>query len=163
MRRIQFYDSKIIHSIACSDPGWRRILCLCNIVDSTCRTSPWASSMISAQYRDPIMISPTHRSWKPMLVSKSKAIISIRLKQISILNQFEPTVFLTECLIQKSLDFYEYLNRRNVYVILSDLNDLIFWHFLAFGSKIEEWAERDCLNFWMFDCLWMTLRKILNF
>lgn len=61
-----------------------------------------------------------------MPVFKAKAIISIRLKQISILNQFEPTVFLTECLIQKSLDFYEYLNRRNVYVILSDLNDLIF-------------------------------------
>ena len=103
--------------------------------------------MISAQYRDPIMISPTHRSGKLMPVFKAKAIISIRLKQISILNQFEPTVFLTECLIQKSLDFYEYLNRRNVYVILSDLNDLIFWHFLAFVSKIEEWAERDCLNF----------------
>ena len=61
-----------------------------------------------------------------MPVFKAKAIISIRLKPISILNQFEPTVFLTECLIQKSLDFYEYLNRRNVYVILSDLNDLIF-------------------------------------
>ena len=87
--------------------------------------------MISAQDRDPIMTSPTvglpSRGLENQCSCPSlKQLFLSDLKQIFILNQFEPTVFLTECLIQKSLDFYEYLNRRNVYVILSDLNDLIF-------------------------------------
>ena len=90
------------------------------------------------------------------------------LHGLSLLTDFRFEPIWTDCFSYQMFDskigsFFEYLNRRNVYVILSDLNDLIFWHFLAFVSKIEEWAEWDCLNFWMFDCLWMTLRKILNF
>lgn len=130
---------------------------------SVCRTSFAKLVFLSPSYTNPSVLK-TNTGTRIRFCGNGFYYMDYPFSQISDLNQFEPTVFLTKCLIQKSVHFFfEYLNRRNVYVILSDLNDLIFWHFLAFVSKIEEWAEWDCLNFWMFDCLWMTLRKILNF